>query len=391
MRALTILGSTGSIGMNALKIVESHPERFRIEALSAWNNMERLAEQIEKFRPRIVSVADAKRAKELRAMITRRVKILHGAEGAITCAIDDKADMVLSAMVGAAGLAPTLAAVKSGKTVALANKETMVAGGEIIMREARAARAKIIPVDSEHSAVFQALRGEKIKTVRRVILTASGGPFIDTPMDGLHKVSVEQALRHPNWSMGRKITIDSATLMNKGLEVIEARWLFNLPPEKIEVVIHPQSVIHSMVEFNDSSVIAQMGPPDMRGPIAFALNYPSRQQTELSGLDITAVGKLTFQEPDLVRFPSLALTYEALRMGSRATATLSAANEVAVEAFLARKIRFTGIPDICEKTLRHFDGGRLKSLAEALEVDKLARVKAREIARIVSNKYPYST
>jgi len=379
VRNLTILGATGSIGVNALKIVESHPDMFRVEAMAAWTNMARLAEQIEKFRPKIVSVADAARAKELRSMIKRRVKILHGAEGAIMCALHEDSQMVLSAMVGAAGLAPTLAAIKAGKTLALANKETLVTAGELVMREARAARVKIIPVDSEHSAIFQALRGESRKTIRRLILTASAGPFADTPLEELPHVTVEQALRHPNWSMGRKITIDSATMMNKGLEVIEARWLFNLPPEMIEVVAHPQSVIHSMVEFCDSSVIAQMGMPDMRPPISFALNYPDRLDTELPRLDIAAIGRLTFFAPDVKRFPSLPLAYEALRMGGRATAALNAANEVAVEAFLERKIGFTAIADVCKSTLDLCDGGRVGSLPEALDADRRARAHARQI------------
>ncbi|MDH5637835.1 MAG: 1-deoxy-D-xylulose-5-phosphate reductoisomerase [Nitrospinota bacterium] len=389
MRKLTILGSTGSIGVNALRIVESHPDRFCIEALAAWTNMEKLAEQIEKFRPKVVSVADAARAKELRSMIKRRVKVLHGAEGAITCAMHDSSDMVLSAMVGAAGLAPTLAAVKSGKTLALANKETMVTAGEIVMREAKAARVKIIPVDSEHSALFQALRGEKMKTLRRVILTASGGPFINTPKDAMGSLTLEQALRHPNWRMGRKITIDSATLMNKGLEVIEARWLFNLPAEKIEVVVHPESVIHSMVEFNDTSIIAQMGLPDMRAPIAFALSHPDRQETQLPTLDIATVGKLTFQPPDLERFPSLALAYDALRMGGSATAVLNAANEVAVQAFIDKRISFTAIPQVCEKALTMADNGKAATMAEALAIDRRGRAYAREAVEQISRTSPY--
>jgi 1-deoxy-D-xylulose-5-phosphate reductoisomerase len=389
VRALTILGATGSIGVNALRIVESHPDRFRVEALAAWTNMERLAGQIERFHPKIVSVADAQRAGELRSMVARKVKIVHGAEGAIACAVHEGSEMVLSAMVGAAGLAPTLAAIKAGKLLALANKETLVTAGELVMKEARAARVKIIPVDSEHSAIFQALRGEKMKSVKRVILTASNGPFIDAPMDALHKVTVEQALRHPNWSMGRKITIDSATLMNKGLEVIEARWLFNLPPEKIEVVAHPQSVIHSMVEFIDTSVIAQMGLPDMRAPIAFALNYPDRAAADLPRLDIAAIGKLTFFPPDLIRFPSLALAYEALRMGGRATASLNAANEIAVEAFLEKRIRFTAIPEVCKDVLGKCDGGKIASLPEALDADKRARAHARESVARLAKSAPY--
>ncbi|MDH5756359.1 MAG: 1-deoxy-D-xylulose-5-phosphate reductoisomerase [Nitrospinota bacterium] len=389
MRHLTILGSTGSIGVNALRIVESHPDRFRVEALAAWTNIVKLAEQIEMFRPKVVCVADKQRAVDLRSMVKRRVKILHGAQGAIECSTHDKSEMVLSAMVGAAGLAPTMAAVKSGKTLALANKETLVTAGEVVMREARAAKVKIIPVDSEHSALFQALRGEKMNSVQRIILTASAGPFINTPLAKLQKVTVEQALRHPNWSMGRKITIDSATMMNKGLEVIEARWLFNLPPEKIEVVAHPQSIIHSMVEFIDSSIIAQMGLPDMRAPIAFALNYPSRQTTDIPRLDIAAMGTMTFMAPDAKRFPSLPLAYEALRMGPRATAALNAANEVAVEAFLAKQIGFTAIPVICQKVLAKSETGALATVAEALAMDRTARAYAKEAVEQVARSFPY--
>ncbi|MDH5477966.1 MAG: 1-deoxy-D-xylulose-5-phosphate reductoisomerase [Nitrospinota bacterium] len=389
MRHLTILGSTGSIGVNALRIVESHPDRFRVEALAAWTNIVKLAEQIEMFRPKVVCVADKQRAVDLRSMVKRRVKILHGAQGAIECSTHDKSEMVLSAMVGAAGLAPTMAAVKSGKTLALANKETLVTAGEVVMREARAAKVKIIPVDSEHSALFQALRGEKMNSVQRIILTASAGPFINTPLAKLQKVTVEQALRHPNWSMGRKITIDSATMMNKGLEVIEARWLFNLPPEKIEVVAHPQSIIHSMVEFIDSSIIAQMGLPDMRAPIAFALNYPSRQTTDIPRLDIAAMGTMTFMAPDAKRFPSLPLAYEALRMGPRATAALNAANEVAVEAFLAKQIGFTAIPVISQKVLAKSETGALATVAEALAMDRTARAYAKEAVEQVARSFPY--
>jgi len=379
MKSIAILGSTGSIGVNALSVIESSPDKFKITALSARTNMETLAGQIEKFRPKIVSVADKENAARLRRLIKRRVKIVTGAEGAIECATHPDVDMVLSAMVGASGLPPTLAAICAGKNIALANKETLVTAGEIVMREARKRKVKIIPVDSEHSAIFQALRGEKMKDVRKIILTASSGPFLRLPREDMAKVTVEQALKHPNWNMGPKITIDSATMMNKGLEVIEARWLFGMEPEKIEVLVHPQSVIHSMVEFCDSSVIAQLGLPDMRSPISFALAYPERVCVPLKSLDLAKVRQLTFEPPDLAKFPCLRLAYEAMSAGGAATAAMNAANEVAVEAFLNRRIDFMDIPAIVGKVLEKSETRPVKSLADALAVDHAARGAAREM------------
>ncbi len=384
MKNLVILGSTGSIGVNALKIVEERPDRFNVIGLAAKSNMDRLIGQIEKFRPEIVSMADPAKARELKGLV--KTKVVSGVEGTIECASHPDADMALSAMVGAAGLAPTLAAVKAGKDVALANKETLVTAGELVMREARAAKVKIIPVDSEHSAIFQALRGEKLRNVRTLILTASSGPFIHMPAEQMRKVTVEQALNHPNWSMGKKITIDSATMMNKGLEVIEARWLFNIQPEKIKVVVHPQSVIHSMVEFCDSSVIAQMGLPDMRAPIAFALNYPSRLSIDLPSLDLPGIGSLTFAEPDHDKFPALSTAYEALATGGSAPAVLNAANEAAVEAFLDRKIAFTTICEVVDRTLQACDVTPVRSLADALRADKWARKKSRELIGAIGKR-----
>jgi 1-deoxy-D-xylulose-5-phosphate reductoisomerase len=379
VRNVAILGSTGSIGENALNIIEKNPDRFRVVSLSARTNVEKLALQIEKFRPLLVSVADAQKARELRSMVKRRVRIVTGAQGAIECATHPDADTVIAAMVGAAGLAPTYAAVCAGKHVALANKEALVIAGGIVMKEARKSKASIIPVDSEHSAVFQALRGERKKAVRRLILTASGGPFLRLSSSLMAKASVERALKHPNWSMGPKISIDSATMMNKGLEVIEARWLFNMPPSMIEVVVHPQSIVHSMVEFCDSSIIAQMGTPDMRSPISFALNYPDRLEMDIPRLDFAQLSALTFEIPDLARFPCLALAYRAMEIGSAAPAVLSAANEVAVEAFLARKIGFLDIPRLVEKTLDESPNSPVNSIADVLAVDHWARARAREI------------
>ncbi|MBF0290894.1 MAG: 1-deoxy-D-xylulose-5-phosphate reductoisomerase [Nitrospinae bacterium] len=379
MKNIAILGSTGSIGENALNIIESEPDRFRVVALAARTNVEKLAAQIEKFHPKLVSVADAQKAQELRSMVKRRVRIVTGAQGAIECATHPDADIVVAAMVGAAGLPPTHAAVCAGKQVALANKETLVIAGGIVMQEARRSKAVIIPVDSEHSAVFQALRGEKKKSVRRLILTASGGPFLGMSSVQMSKVTVERALKHPNWSMGPKISIDSATMMNKGLEVIEARWLFNMPPSMIEVVVHPQSIVHSMVEFHDSSVIAQMGPPDMRSPISFALNYPDRLAMDIPRLDFSRLMTLTFEPPDLTRFPCLALAYQATQAGPSAPAVLSAANEVAVEAFLNRKIGFLDIPRMVEKTLNESPNFPVNTIADVLAVDHWARARAREL------------
>lgn len=379
MKNIAILGSTGSIGENALNIIESAPDQFRVVALAARTNVEKLAVQIEKFHPQLVSVADAQKARELRSMVKRRVRIVTGAQGAIECATHPSADIVVAAMVGAAGLPPTHAAVCAGKQVALANKETLVIAGGIVMKEARRSKAAIIPVDSEHSAVFQALRGEKKKNVRRLILTASGGPFLAMSPAQMGKVTVEKALKHPNWSMGPKISIDSATMMNKGLEVIEAQWLFNMPPSMIEVVVHPQSVIHSMVEFHDSSVIAQMGPPDMRSPISFALNYPDRLEMDIPRLDFARLKTLTFEPPDITRFPCLALAYQATQIGSAAPAVLSAANEVAVEAFLNRRIGFLDIPRLVEKTMNESPDFPVNTIADVLAVDHWARARAREL------------
>jgi 1-deoxy-D-xylulose-5-phosphate reductoisomerase len=379
VRNIAILGSTGSIGENALQIIANSPDRFRVVALSARANIAKLALQIEKFRPALACVADADKARELKSLVKRRVRIVSGTQGIIECATHPDADTVLTAMVGAAGLAPTYAAVCAGKRVALANKETLVIAGGIVMTEARRSKAAIIPVDSEHSAVFQALRGEKTKAVRRLILTASGGPFLRLPFKQMAKVTVEQALKHPNWSMGPKISIDSATMMNKGLEVIEARWLFDKQVSMIEVVVHPQSVVHSMVEFHDSSIMAQMGPPDMRSPISFALNYPDRLEMDIPRLDFAQLKTLTFEPPDLARFPCLALAYQAMQMGSSAPAVLSAANEVAVEAFLNRKIGFMDIPRLVEKTLNECPAGPVNSIADVLAVDHWARVRSREI------------
>ncbi len=383
-KKIVILGSTGSIGKSALSLVDDAPDRYDVVGLAAGGNLAELARQVERYHPKRVSVADPKSLPAFRKLLSRRVKVSAGIEGVIDVAAMPEADVILSAMVGAAGLAPTLAAVEGGKTVGLANKETMVVAGELVMKQARAHKAKIIPVDSEHSAIFQALRGERKKEIRRIVLTASGGPFRTLAASRFSQITVDQALAHPNWAMGKKITIDSATMMNKGLEVIEARWLFGLTPEKIDVVVHPQSVIHSMVEFVDASVMAQMGLPDMRTPIGFALTWPERRSLPLPSLDLTTVAKLTFEAPDTERFPCLRLAYEALRAGGGVPAALNGANEIAVEAFLKERIAFTDIATVVEEVMGQAPTGKIGSLAEALSVDRESRIKAREaMKRIV--------
>ena len=373
MKNIAILGSTGSIGQNALDIIAGAKNRFCVTGLAARSNIKILARQIEVYKPKIVAVADSASAKKLRAMVGGKVKIIAGEKGIEEVAANSDADLVLSAMVGAAGLLPTIAAIREGINVALANKETIVTAGELVMKEAKANKVKIIPVDSEHSAIFQALRGEKRKSVKAITLTASGGPFYKTPTAKLKNVTPEAALKHPNWKMGAKISIDSATMMNKGLEVIEARWLFNMAPDTIKTVVHPESVIHSMVEFCDRSIIAQLGFPDMKTPISFALAYPERMELATKSLDLAVTGKLTFAKPDTKKFPCLKLAYDALYQGQSAPAVLNAANEVAVEYFLKKKIAFLDIPIVIEKTVSDFIHTSPSSIEEVLEIDRAAR------------------
>ena len=348
---IAILGSTGSIGRSSLEVIANFPDRFRVTYLTAHRNTNLLKEQIQHFRPRGVVVAEPSRAAALRKLVNGKTEILTGQEGLMEVVQRDDVDLVLSALVGFAGLRPTLAALEAGKDVALANKETLVVAGEIIMRTVRERGVRLLPVDSEHSAILQCLQGEDLRSVERLILTASGGPFLGFPRERLERVTVTEALNHPTWRMGNKITIDSATLMNKGLEVIEAFWLFGLPPEKIEVVIHPQSIIHSLVEFTDGSVKAQMGIPDMRLPIQYALLYPDRPAASYRRLDLAALGQLTFQSPDLQTFRCLGLAFRALAMGGTAPTVLNAANEVAVRLFLEERIPFLAISSIIEGAL----------------------------------------
>lgn len=380
MKHLSILGSTGSIGVSTLEIVAAYPDRFRVTAMTAGRNLDLFASQIKQFSPRIAAVASAQdipRLKELCAGL--KVEITGGVEGLIAAATADETEMVVAAIVGAAGLVPTAAAIKAGKDIALANKETLVTAGHLFMEMIAEYGVKLYPVDSEHSAVFQSIEGHRNEDIDKIILTASGGPFLNTPTEQLANVTVQAALNHPNWSMGRKITIDSATMMNKGLEVLEARWLFNVPVEKIDVNIHPQSIIHSMVEYIDGCVIAQLGTPDMKAPIAYALSYPERVATGVKPLDLTSFSGLTFHKPDLIKFRCLGLAYHAINAGESMPAVMNAANEIAVEAFLEGRIRFLQISEVIERTMDAHQAHDLKTIEEVLLADRWGRDKAREI------------
>lgn len=380
MKKLTILGSTGSIGVSTLEVVSAYRDRFQVVALTAGSNLELLKQQIEAFRPGLVSVLNADLAMQLDRMLTGpKPEIHHGVPGLIAAATAGESDVVVAAIVGAAGLVPTAAAIRAGKDIALANKETLVTAGRIIMDLVKEKGVGLYPVDSEHSAVFQSLEGQSRKDVKRIILTASGGPFLNLPLENLLRVSIADALNHPNWSMGQKITIDSATMMNKGLEVIEARWLFDTPAERIAVNIHPQSIIHSMVEYADGCVMAQLGVPDMKAPIAYALTYPERIPTGVKPLDLTALSGLTFMAPDYQRFPALKLAYDALAAGESMPAVMNAANEVAVEAFLQGKIGFTDIATSIARTMDNHEPRSIATVEDVLSFDLWARGKTREL------------
>jgi len=380
MRSLSILGSTGSIGVSTLDVVRQHPDKFAVTALAAGTDIALLAEQIKEFRPVAVSVRDEESVQKLRNLCgEHKPEILFGVEGTATIAECDGSDMVVSAIVGAAGLVPTVRAIKAGKHIALANKETLVVAGQLVSDLLKEHNVHLLPVDSEHSAIFQSLEGHRAEDVERIILTASGGPFRNTSADALKAVTLEQALKHPQWSMGAKITIDSSTMMNKGLEVIEAHWLFNVPAKKIGVVVHPQSIIHSMVEYIDGCVIAQLGAPDMRAPIAYALAWPERCESGIAKLDLAKIGTLTFEEPDMARFPALRLAFEALDAGRTYPAVLNAANEIAVAAFLDRKIGFTDIAATVEKTMQAHEAYSPVSLDDYLHADHWARQMAQQL------------
>jgi 1-deoxy-D-xylulose-5-phosphate reductoisomerase len=376
MRRVAILGSTGSIGVQALDVVGRFPDRFQVVALAAGRNVERLAAQAQAFRPRFVAVADPRAAAALRPLVPAGTEVLSGDDGVVQVAAHPDVDFVLAAIAGGAGLRSTAAAVEAGKVIGLANKESLVLAGELMMRLAAGRGATILPVDSEHSAVHQSLLGHNRREVRRLLLTASGGPLRGVPAAELPAVTPERALKHPNWSMGDKITIDSATLMNKGLEVIEARWLFDVEPRRIDIVVHPESIVHSMVEYIDGSVVAQLGVSDMRGPISYALGHPERLPLDLAPLDLARLGRLTFEPPDPVRFPAYTLAYRALELGGTAPAVLSGADEAAVEAFLHGRCRFTDIADLCAEALERHAVEPLRSVEQALAASEWGKREA---------------
>lgn len=380
MKKIAILGSTGSIGVNVLNIVREFPDRYSIVGLAAGKNIELLSQQVIEFVPQLISVQDESYAQALSRLLPDSFssKIVWGNSGNERVGAMDAADFTVSAIVGAAGLLPTLAAINAGKDIGLANKETLVMAGKIVMEAVHRNKVKLLPVDSEHSAIFQALEGGRMEDVDRIILTASGGPFRKKSSEELQKVTPAQALDHPNWTMGRKISIDSATLMNKGLEVIEARWLFDIPADRIKVVVHPQSIVHSLVEYHDGSILAQLGIPDMRIPIAYALSYPVRIPLHLEKLELSQCGNLEFLEPDFARFPALQLAFDALQQGGVQSAVLNAANEVAVEAFLNNKISFPKIAELILQTIQGAISGDETQLDDILEADQEARFLTRK-------------
>jgi 1-deoxy-D-xylulose-5-phosphate reductoisomerase len=381
MKRIAILGSTGSIGRSTLNVVETYPERFQVVALAAGRNVEAAFEQARRWKPKLISISTEVDAEILRSHLqtagVRGVEVVHGSAGAVQVATHSEIDFVVSAIVGVAGLEATYEAVKAGKTVGLANKECLVAAGELITAEARRQGKPLLPIDSEHNAVHQCLRGGRMEEVERIWLTASGGPFLYTPKSQFSAITVQQALNHPTWKMGQRITIDSATLMNKGFEVIEACRLFNLPPSQVKVMVHPQSTIHSMVEFVDGSILAQFSVTDMRLPILYALTYPERVESSMR-FPVMDLRHLEFLPPDVEKFPCLALAYEAAEAGGAKTVALNAADEVAVAAFLQGRIEFNGIPRIIREVVAATESGKLESINQVLKADSEARTMARE-------------
>lgn len=381
MKRITLLGATGSIGLRTLEVVSSFAEEFSVAGLAArGSNVELIADLCRKYAPEAVALMDGAAVDRLAHLLPApRPELLAGPAGLVALAREVEADIVVSALVGGAGLLPTMAAIEAGRTVALANKETLVMAGSLMTAAARRHRVALLPVDSEHSAVFQCLIGHNKGDVHRILLTASGGPFRELPTERFAHVTVEDALRHPTWKMGPKITIDSATLMNKGLEIIEARWLFDVAPDQVQIVVHPQSIVHSMVEYVDGSVIAQLGVADMGVPILYALAYPERRPAPAARLDLTRVEPLSFFPPDLDRFPCLRLARAALESDGAAPVVLNAANEVAVAAFLERRIRFTAIAELIERALEMFPSGELTSIAECMAIDTEVRRRVQEL------------
>jgi len=373
MKNVVLLGSTGSIGTSTIKVAEDLPDRIRLVGLAAGNNVELLLEQTRKQQPRAISISDPDKANALSLKLGTAVEVFSGADGLLRLATLPQADIVLIAIVGTAGLQPALAAVRAGKDIAVASKEILVMAGEIVMREARKHGVRVLAVDSEHSAIFQCLDGKSSESVRRLWLTASGGPFRKTPKQDFEAITVESALKHPSWVMGRKITIDSATLFNKGLEMIEARWLFDVEISRVSVVVHPQSVVHSIVEFVDGSMLAQLSTPDMCLPIQYALTYPERMSSERVQTDLAKLGKLTFEAPDPERFPALDLARRAAELGGTMPAVLNAANEVAVEAFTNRKVTFPQISEVVRRTMDQHKCVVHPTLEQILEADAWAR------------------
>ena len=374
-KTISILGSTGSIGVSTCQVVEKHPDKFKIAALAAGKNIQVLAQQIKTFEPELVSIASEEDAAQLKELLgpTKNLEIVFGLAGNCQVASYPTANLVVSAIVGAAGLAPTLAAIKAKKNIALANKETLVVAGSLVTKAARENNVAIIPVDSEHSALFQSLVGHRREDLKKIILTASGGPFRNKTAEELKTVTAKAALQHPNWEMGSKITIDSASMMNKGLEVIEAHWLFDVPAEQIDVLVHPQSIIHSMIEYKDGCVMAQLGAPDMKAPIAYALAFPERVESGVEQLDLRKISTLTFEAADTKRFPCLQLSFAAMKAGDSMPAVLNAANEIAVAAFLNEQIGFMDIATTVEKTMQAHQKISFNTLEEILAVDLWAR------------------
>lgn len=386
MKLVTILGSTGSIGESTLDVISRHPDAYRVFALSCNSNIEKLVKQCEKFEPDYAVVTSSESAILCSGLLSTKniqTEVLVGIDGLNAVAVDDAVDIVMSAIVGAIGLEPTLCAVNSGKKVLLANKESLVMAGHLFMQAVNASDAILLPIDSEHNALFQCLpamtKGDKFSGVKKLLLSASGGPFRGKSMEQLEAVTPEQACVHPNWNMGKKISVDSATLMNKGLELIEASWLFSMPPEKIDIVVHPESVIHSLVQYVDGSVLAQLGNPDMRTPIAHALSWPDRMTSGVADLDLIELGRLNFESPDPVNFPCLRIALEAARVGLDAPAVLNAANEIAVQAFLDRRIGFTQISEVIEDTLDATIFNEPESLAAVKDSDTKARIHTQKL------------